>query len=124
MIGETRVCNRCQVPLPVGDFYLVKATGKPMATCKNCHYARVREWVKANRPRARELAKRHSRKAYRRLSDRLGQIPEACPDCGGKFPSPAWAKDWIRREVVCSNCFQVRKFERMVQNKGGGLNVK
>jgi hypothetical protein len=57
--GQT--CRCCGVEKPLHDFHFRKDTGKHCATCKQCVYAKNKQWA-ANNPDARKtIANRYAR---------------------------------------------------------------
>ena len=143
----TRVCRKCGIEKPLGEFRLRYSTGRRYCACRACHRAAIREWYANNREkhraitarsrarenpeqrraRERRCRKRHPKEhAVRQRTGRLRVLgvlaldPE-CADCGGP------AAD-LHHEVygdvcslvsLCRRCHMARHFREWRKHGGG-----
>jgi hypothetical protein len=137
----TKVCGRCEVELPLGDFnFRDRARTKLQSYCRECSNAAWRTWYGVPENRAHHLAVLRRRRSlriarHRALVRELKSKP--CADCGGRFPPEVMDFDHLRDkedlisklvyqtgtqrllaeldkcEVVCANCHRLRTSHRL-----------
>ena len=136
MTSELRICARCHVPKPLGDFAVKnKERGTLISYCRPCHSEYGKEHYRKNfsvymaRARARAAIDRPKNRAF--IAEYLGSHP--CVDCGESDPvvlefdhrDPATKREDVGRlvhtttlpivmievekcDVRCGNCHRIR----------------